>query len=511
MPLSAGEIRGSVRTSVAVLVTLLLVLTQVCCLLLASACTRNARPLRGEGTHAVPPAPRPALELAQPVLRFVPSSAEFVLVAPDLQLLLHTATAFEPLLGDVPMVSDWLTGLRSNLGAIAERETWTRFGLDPSQALALFSEGTSSTLLLPVQPDAAGWQELASALFAAQSELLRDDRGGVLALRWTLEEPPAKEPWVAAMRAAASGENFAASAEAEHAAAFAKASLEALPDAAALGSESRIWGHLKAQQALAHAPVPCVGLAAGVQGMSIGATSHEGQADLQVELSLSNGAADSLLSVLGPAAAADIDSLRASEGLSLSARFDSERSAEALSRLGCAELAAMIDDKVQELGFAPSALHLVGSRFDPSELSGRLALDLGLHDKRYFYSMLDQIPGRSLFESKLTVQGQRVVKVSVPLMSTLYYQLSDRRLLFSTHKGMIGQLLGAPGSAQEVAFVQVVPERLPQLTQLLALGMPQRDARSLAEFLRHFALLRARLELKDNRLLLAARLRLADS
>lgn len=469
------------------------------------ACGPRTRHVGVDGEHKVSPAARPArpaLEVAQPILRFVPPSSELVVVAPSLDKLVVAVRAFEPIARQLPIAAQWQDALQANLGATTESATWARFGVDVGSALALFSEGTSSTLLVPLVPDAQ-WQELPAMVLASQSELLSDAQGSVLALRWSLEPGANPQSWIAAMHAAATGDSFAASPRAEDAARFARGYAEPGGD-----EQKEIWGHYDVGKVLANSGLPCVAIAASLTGVSLQASVLANQVTVHAEAPLAGEGASALRALLGPRASLGMQRLRDEEGLSASLRVDLGAVTNALRRQRCNALSEPLAASLENIGFAPTAIHMAGSRFDASELSGKLAVDLGLVEKRYFTSLLDEIPGRSLFESKITLAGQRLVKLGVPLMSTFYYQLTEHRLLFSTHKDMMTELLAEPSADGELLFLRVVPERLPQLTQMLSMVMPRHEAQALVELVRQFELLQADIQLKDTRLLMEAQLRL---
>ena len=77
-----------------------------------------------------------------------------------------------------------------------------------------------------------------------------------------------------------------------------------------------------------------------------------------------------------------------------------------------------------------------------------VALDIALRSKRFIKRQLGQIPGRSWFESTIKVEGERVKRLSIPTMSSLYYQLQEDRLLFATKKGSLRLVLNKKGESR---------------------------------------------------------------
>jgi hypothetical protein len=197
---------------------------------------------------------------------------------------------------------------------------------------------------------------------------------------------------------------------------------------------------------------------------------------------------------------------RQSAGAYASLALDLQATGTALQKEECPELARAIQDPLASAGWSPPprAVHVAGTHLYPSDLSGVVAVEVALRSKRFIQRQLGQIPGRSWFESSIKVEGQRVKRLSIPTMSSVYYQLQEDRFVFATKKSIMKALLSPPLEAdagEEMVALGIWPERLPQLGKVLELVVPSREQRAaISIFLQRLDHARFSISLKDNRL-----------
>jgi hypothetical protein len=236
-------------------------------------------------------------------------------------------------------------------------------------------------------------------------------------------------------------------------------------------------------------------------------------ASILASLTIGEEATTTFSGLRAPGVSEGMRGQRESAGVFASLAMDLEATGTVLQQEECPELARVIQDPMASAGWSPPprALHLAGTHLNPNDLSGVVALDIALRSKRFIKRQLGQIPGRSWFESTIKVEGERVKRLSIPTMSSLYYQLQEDRLLFATKKGIMKTLLSPPGSdgtaADEMMAVGIWPERLPQLGKVLELVVSAREQRvAISNFLQRVDHARFTLSLKGSRLDLQAEL-----
>jgi hypothetical protein len=312
--------------------------------------------------------------------------------------------------------------------------------------------------------------------------------------------------WLDAMQAASVGSAYSGTEAAQRAFAYRKA--------------GEVWGSATPLSLLGTLVggtdrLACTGLLGQLEGMVFAASLEGQRAQFRTAITVGESAAATLRSLQSPAASEGMRAQRTSAGAYASLALDLQTTGEALRAAQCPELAGLVADPLAEVGYSPPprAMHVAGTHFRPEQLSGKVALELGLRDQRFIKRKLDSVPGRSFFESSMTVQGTRVKRLSIPTMSSLYYHLSDERLVFATKKDIIDALLAAPQQeaplAAELLALGVWPQRLPQLDTLLRQLLPQRDQRELvAKFLSRMDHAESKVSLKDNRLALEVELAL---
>ena len=466
-------------------------------------------------------APRPALEANVPVLRWVPADADLVLVGSQLADFLSAAEQISALTPELDA---------SALGTDPwNPDAWAQRGIDPESPIGLFVSGAAVSILLPVSDPgqvASAWSsELGQASSAWQRHRDRDvyrvQRGRTL-WSWLQVEgfvilrrsPMASSAgghglqWLDAILDASEGSAYSGTAVAER--------------AYALATRDRLWGSANPLPLLGTRVggteyLACAGLLATMQGMSFSATLSGQSASIHTSLSLRAGAATTLEALRSPGASAGMLAQRDAAGVYASLALDLQSTSVALQDAQCPQLARVLLDPLASAGWSPppKAVHVAGTHFRPRELSGTVALDVALRNKRYINRRLNQIPGRSFFESAITVQGQRVKRLSIPTMSSLYYQLSAGRLVFATKRSIMSSLLASAtdqaselgDSEAELVALGVWPERLPQLPELLKRLVPERAQReALALFLRRLAYAQFSIVLKGRRLSLHAEL-----
>lgn len=467
-------------------------------------------------TNTQAPAARPALEAKVPVLRWIPPQAELVAIGkgPDLLVAAEQLAAAAP-------------GLDlSVLGAEPwNAELWSTRGVDLASPLGLFVSGVGVNLVLPVSDPAvlSAWSTSLGAAHTQQHgdrELRRIERGatrlswlqvdGFAILHISMTEGPMAEgdglEWLDAMLAASEGSAYSASAEAEA--------------AHAMASPGRIWGSadpLPLLATLVGGPeyLACTDLLGKMQDTVFAASLTGAGASIQTSLAIGQDATATFAGLRAPGASEGMRQQRESAGVYASLAMDLQSTGRALQERGCSELARTIQDPLASVGWSPPprAVHVAGTHLYPSDLSGVVALEVALHSKRFIQRQLGQIPGRSWFESSIKVEGQRAKRLSIPTMSSVYYQLSDDRFVFATKKGIMKTLLSPPredagAAADEMVALGIWPERLPQLGKVLELVVPSREQRvAISNFLGRLDHARFSIALKGSRLTMQAEMK----
>mgnify|MGYP003670782771 FL=1 len=435
---------------------------RVCLLALASialiGCGPKARTVAGgKSTDIKQEAKRPAIEQDLPLLRWVPADAEMVLVAESLASLEKLSSVAEP----------FAAAIGSSAGELFN-SPWLREGIDPQADIVLFTRGRDITLMAGKTAEA---QANPAALHSAWTSL----ESGVAAVTWNMQPgSQAAGDWLEVMQAAAAGTGFSA--------------LPAATQSLVGEGKAAIRGHLPVLSLLASAVggeefLSCLPLLRAAGGLRFEARLEpNGTATAKVAMPLQPSSLAAVSAVLGPGPSAGLVALRQTEAAHISLGVDLPTAATAFHEQSCPELAYEIDRILQGIPMSPPprAIHAVGTRFDPSELSGRVAVQMPLRSKRFLANQLGRIPARSLFESNVKINGQSVKRLSVPTMASIYYQLSDSQFLFATKKALMTAIL-SPASApsREVAAVGLWPARFPQLREYLGQVAPSREAADL--------------------------------
>jgi hypothetical protein len=424
-----------------------------------ASCGPKARTVAGgEGSSTTQEAPRPAIEQELPLLRWVPADAETVIVAESLASLEKLSSVVEPLAAAFGFSSEELF-----------TSPWLRQGIDPLGDIVLFTRGQDITLMAGKTAEAATDP---GALHTAWTPL--GGQSNAAAVTWNMQGNSASGDWLEVMQAAAKGTGFS--------------SLPSAAQSLVGDSNAAIRGHLPMLSLLANAVggeefLSCLPLLRAAGGLRLEARlDPDGTARALIEMPLPASSLSAIGAVLGPGASSGLVELRKTEAVHLSLGVDLPKAATAFQEQSCPELAYEIEEILQRLPMSPPprAFPAVGTRFDTGDLSGSVAVQMPLRSKRFIANQLGRIPGRSFFESNIRVNGHSAKKLSVPTMSSIYYQLSDSQFLFATKKSLMTAIL-APASAQnrEVAAVGLWPARFPQLQQYLRSAAPSRDVAEL--------------------------------
>ncbi len=418
----------------------------------AAGCGPKTRSVAGgEGTVTPTAPPRPAIEQQLPLLRWVPADAEIVVVGTSLDALEKLSAVVEPLAGAIGFSSAELF-----------TSSWLRQGIDATADVVLFTRGQDITLVAATDASApstldAVWTQLGGTSNAA-------------AVTWNMTGAEAGGNWLEVMQAAAQGSGFS--------------SLPAAAQNLVGNADAAVRGHLPLLPLLASAVggeefLSCVDLLRAVGGLRLEATIQpDGTARAILEMPLTPSSLATIGTVMGPAASPGLVSLRATEAVHMSMGVDLPIAATAFRESGCPELAYEIERGLEQVPMSepPRAFHAAGTRFNIESLGGSVALQVPLRSKRFIANQLGRIPGRSFFESNIRIDGYPAKKLSVPTMSSIYYQLSDSQFLFATKKALIGAILApAIGPNREVAAVGLWPARFPQLRQLLRSAAPSNE------------------------------------
>ncbi len=386
------------------------------------------------------------MEQQLPLLRWVPADAEIVIVAESLSALEKLSAVVEPLAAAIGLSSQDLFS-----------SPWLRQGIEPAGDVLLFTRGEDITLVATQTAEAISNP---AALHAAWTPLKTSAKAA--AVTWHMRGSDASGDWLEAMQAAADATGFSSDPAAVQ-------SLVGEGDAA-------IRGHLPLLPLLASAVggeefLSCLPLLRAVKGLRLEARLQpDGTAKAILEVPLSASDRAGIVGVLGPGARPGLIALRETEAAHLSLGIDLPKAAAAFRENSCPELAYEIDEILGRMPMSPPprAFHAVGTRLSTSDLGGSIALQVPLRSKRFIANQLDRIPGRSFFESSIRVDGHSVKKLSIPTMSSIYYQLSDSQFLFATKRALMSAIV-APSAApnREVAAMGLWPARFPQLRQLL--------------------------------------------
>ncbi len=423
-----------------------------------------------------------------PALRWVPPGADLVAVAERLGDVLSAAkqlAAFSPqvdlsLLGESP----W------------DAQTWSQRGVDEAKASALFVSGSSLTVVMPVR-EAGTLSSWTSSQAQGEPvpvayrgrEVSRTTRG-VATWSWLevkgfflLHIEVAKSsgatsgtdlPWLDRILDASEGKAFSATKVAR--------------DAHDFGKRDALWGSANILPLLStlvggQEYLSCTELLGKLEGLLFAGSMGEDGAKLRSVFRLAEAEGHTIAGLQTPSVSPGMLAQRSISGAYASIAVDLQATGEALRGAQCPELAGLLQDPLAQAGWSPPprAVHVAGSNFRTSDLSGTVALDVSLRNKRYIKKQLERIPMRSFLESSITVEGKRVKRLSIPTMSSLYYQLGAERFLFATKKKIMRGLLtkegegGAVGS--ELLALGLWPQRVPQLRALLRQLIPQRETR----------------------------------
>ncbi len=443
---------------------------------------------------------RPQIETSVPSLRWVPADADLIVVANSANRLLPWLSRAQQLseklgveLGlQLESFGQWQILLDGNsplATALVSLE------VDWQASAALFSEGTSITGIVPVVDAAADAQLEAQlvqagatqsshgALAVLSGEAHVDDsdpesasvqwsavrlRGHwVLHLEFATETGTPSLAWLSSMIAVGQGE-----ADAYGGSDQAKPILKRIANAAPM-----FWGSAdNLVRALKDNPwIGCSSVLSQVQGALFHGNASAKGVDLEVEFLLSPAGSLSLGTLLQASPSDGMRMLSDNAGVAMSVNLDLAGAERLLRAQGCELAAEPIARLLRSIPWspAPTSIHVAGSRFDPSSLSGDIALEIAMTDSGFLRSMLDNIPGRSWLESTKTIGGEKVKKLSVPTFSPLYYQLQDTSFRFSNQKSAMEMLVtGAPGPRDEIASLTVRPGRIPNLKTILEMALP---------------------------------------
>ncbi len=414
---------------------------------LVGACGSKTRSIPGESEVQAPVKARPAIEARMPLLRWIPADAEMVLVAQSLAELEKLATVGAPILSELGIA-----------GPEVFAASWLRGGIDWQGQVALYSRGQAVTLLATVQDP--------SQLDGAWTRV-GPQPGDPVAAHWGPHDDQAVER----MRSAASGQGYSSTPLAEWALA---------------GEETVLRGHLPVAKLLAAAVggeqyLSCLPLLRAAEGIRLEASAEGNGVRVRMQMQLSPSAKEKVATLLGPGPSPGMRALRQTQAAHASMAVDLALAAAALHQEQCPELAQYLEQAAGNMRWSPPprAFHAAGTRLSTSDLSGSVALQVAQHNSRFVKRQLDIVPGRSFFESGIRVLGHKVKRLSVPTMSSVFYQLTNEQLLFATKKGLMESLLtGGQGPAPEgyeVGAAGLWPSRLPQLRRILGEVLPSRS------------------------------------
>lgn len=463
-------------------------------------------------------APRPALESDVPVLRWFPPKADLAVVAPSLEEFLVAARQLASSSPDLDL---------SILGEGRwDPKVWSQRGIVESAPIGLFVSGASVTAVLPTLESGtlSAWANQQSAGQVTSSK----HRGHVVSstqrgpAHWSWLEvdgnfllhlaarggnaPGPGLPWLDAVLDASEGSAYSAT--------------QAASDAFDHRKSGEVWGSASPLALLGTAfggteYLACVGLLAKLEGIGFGASLQGQTGKVRSFLTLSEDGAATLRGLQTEVASEAMQARRESAGLYASLALDLVTTSDALRVAECPELAEVLRNPLATLGWSPPprAIHVAGTHFNPDKLSGNVALDVALRSKRFVSKQLGRVPGRSFFETSMTIQGTRVKRLSIPTMSSLYYHLSNQRLVFGTSKSLMTALLQPdsqpPSESAELMAGGLWPQRIKQLKTILRQvisGAAERKA--VLEFLGSVHHAKAAVHLKGNRLELELELEL---
>lgn len=108
------------------------------------------------------------------------------------------------------------------------------------------------------------------------------------------------------------------------------------------------------------------------------------------------------------------------------------------------------------------AARAVLQSFEPDQRSGAGMISLELAHKRYFQSRLDDIPLRSALERNRTFGPYQGHSLSVPLVASVDYVLTDAVALAAVGDGLLAKIVGTGATvAGPVAAIDIAPPGLP--------------------------------------------------
>ncbi|MBL4634773.1 MAG: hypothetical protein JKY56_12945, partial [Kofleriaceae bacterium] len=221
--------------------------------------------------------------------------------------------------------------------------------------------------------------------------------------------------------------------------------------------------------------VGCSSVLSPVQAVLFHGNADAKGVDLEVEFQLSPAGSMTLATLLQASPSDGMRALSDNAGVAVSVSVDLAGAEQLLRAQGCDLVAEPIATLLRSIPWSPppTSIHLVGSHFEPSSLSGDIALEVSMSDSGFLRSMLDKIPGRSWLESTKTIGGEKVKKLSIPTFSALYYQLQDTSFRFSNQKSAMELLVtAAPGPRDEIVSLTLRPGRIPDLKTILETALP---------------------------------------
>ena len=465
-------------------------------------------------------AERPALETDAPVLRWIPPGADLVAVADSLEEFLLAA---QQVAGLVPTIDLSTLGTRP-----WDPAAWSERGILAAAPIGLFISGPTLTAVLPTseQGKLSAWaSEGGGAKVTTQTRRgktvytvqegpavwswLEVDGFFLLHLSMATEVAPppgSGMPWLDAVLKASEGLSYSSTKEAKSAFSFRQKG-EAWGSADPLAILNTLVGTTNY--------VACASLLGKSKGLVFAASVRSPLAKVRSYITLGSESEATLRSLQSLVVSDGMRAKRTGTGLYASLALDPRATSEALQAAQCPELAEVLHDPLAPMGWSPPprAVHLAGTRFIPDKLSGDLALDLALHNKRFIAGQLGRVPGRSFFEKSMKVHGIRVKRLSIPTMSSLYYHLSNERFVFGTKKSIMETILAPNGNQEresdELLAAGLWPARVPQLGLVLRELIPAREQReAVAQFLGRMDHAQASIHLKGNRLSLDIELQL---
>ncbi len=128
-------------------------------------------------------------------------------------------------------------------------------------------------------------------------------------------------------------------------------------------------------------------------------------------------------------------------------------------------------DLAQLDSFGVRAGRVLLQRFDPDDKSGSGAIALDITNKRYFASMLGEIPLRSKFESNRTFGPHAGKSLSIPFGPSVDYVLTDNVALAAMGDGLLSSVVGKGSAATGPVFaLDITPSGLSHAAWEFLLG-----------------------------------------